>query len=80
MADLLMDRLAALPSAAPDPRRSTRTRERCRATLVRRPPLPRPDTPEPCLRHAVWPQAVTILGTLYLVQAVVLALQFYDRR
>jgi hypothetical protein len=81
MADPLIDRLAELRSADPDPVRSARTRERCRTALARRTaPSPAPDPQRRRRWPTLWPHAVTILGALYLVQALVLAFRFYATR
>lgn len=80
MADPLMDRLAALPSAEPDPLRSARTRQRCRAALVRQAPAPATRAQAPRVRPTIWSPAVAVLGGLYLVQALVIAFRFYATR
>lgn len=79
MADPVMDRLAELPAADPDAVRSQRTRDLCRATLTRRAPSARAAGPRR-RRPALWRPAVTVLGALYLFQALLLALRVYATR
>lgn len=79
MADPVMDRLAELPMAEPDAVRSQRTRDLCRATLARRAPSAMA-AGQRRRRPALWPQAVTVLGALYLLQALVLAFRVYATR
>lgn len=79
MADPLMDQLAALEPAAPDPARSERTRLRGHAHLARQSPTTAPARAARD-RPAVWPSAVAMLGVLYMLQALVMAFRLYTAR
>lgn len=74
MSDPVMDRLAALASAAPDRARADRTRIRCRAAMTTR--APKPLAPPARVRR-LWQPALVLLGLLYVVEALVVALQVY---
>jgi hypothetical protein len=84
MSDPLMSLLAALPAAEPDPARSARTKEQCRARLERAALRARGvtlDAERPRARSdRLWPAAIAALSAAYLADAIVLALGLYGRR
>lgn len=75
MSDPLMDRLASLPDAPPDAVRSARTRALCRARVsVRAAAAP---ASESHAAHGLWRPAIAVLGVLYMIEAMVMALRIY---
>lgn len=75
MSDPVMDRLAALPEAAPDAARAARTRAQCRACL-RAHAVRAVASTEP-RADGLWRPAITALGVLYMIEALMLALGAY---
>ena len=81
MSEPLIQLLAHLPAAAPDPRRGERIKARCRKRLPRqaagpsnsRAPAPRGST------APLWQPFIAALGVAYLTEVVVQALRFYTR-
>ncbi len=76
MSDPLISRLAELPTAQPDRERAQRIRMRCRARLVRR---TRPSTPRVNISRVWWP-ALTVLGVVYVIAAIVQAFSLLSSR
>jgi len=77
MSDPLIQRLSALPMAAPTPARANRIRMRCRARLLKQaPPEPRVFAPRPRTAH-IWQPVIAMLGAAYLTAVVVQALRVY---
>lgn len=79
MAEPLIDLLAALPEAAPDPGRAERLRGRCHARLARqaarRAPAREPRASSPAT--SAWRPLVALLGLAYVVDVIVIALRIY---
>ena len=74
MNDPLLERLARLPDAAPDPDRIARLRARCHARLARRPP--RASRPSARAR-AGWESVVIGVGAGYVIETMRQALYMY---
>ena len=74
MSEPLMDLLAGLPSAEPDPARAGQIRMRCRARLARQ--APRADTRHPTATR-LWQPLILVLGGAYLTGIIVQALRVY---
>lgn len=78
MSDPLIERLAALPLAEPEAARAERTRVVCRARLAaRRPGACAPS--EHRVGPGLWRPAILVIGALYVVEAMAMALAIYER-
>lgn len=85
MSDPLIDLLAMLPPAEPDPRRAERTVRRSRTRLTRPVRWPREAVPKtagsaPVRRATPWTPAVAIVGLVYVWQALSMAFRIYALR
>lgn len=76
MSDPLMERLAGLPGAEPETGRTLRTRAQCRARLAAH-AAPAAASTEPRVGHGLWRPAIAVLGVLYMIEALMLALRVY---
>ena len=74
MSEPLMQLLAELPPAEPEPARAERIRMRCRARLARHAPR-EPDSRIQSAR--VWQPLIAVLGVAYLIGAIVEALRVF---
>ena len=79
MSDALIELLAELPPAEPDPARAERLRMGCRARLARQ--APRASASRGPLQSGrtvqVWQPLIAVLGVAYLTEVIVQALRVY---
>jgi hypothetical protein len=80
MSEQLMQRLAELPAADPDPERAEQIKRRCRAQLSRQ---ARRASAAPTLTPrrkiaAAWQPLLAVLGVAYLTVAIFIALGLHD--
>lgn len=76
MSDPLMERLAGLSGAEPEKGRALRTRARCRARLAANRARAAGSKGQP-IGSGLWRPAITGLGVLYMIEALMLALRVY---
>ena len=79
MPEPLIQSLAELPTAEPDPVRAAQVRGRCRARLKRqaaRQPTSRAPVPRGKMQP-LWQPLIAALGVAYLTEVVVEAIRFY---
>ena len=75
MSEPLMQLLAELPPAEPEPARADRIRMCCRARLAQQAPR----EPDSRVRPAhLWQPLIAVLGVAYLIGAIVEALRLYS--
>ncbi|HZT77347.1 MAG TPA: hypothetical protein VFA27_11855 [Vicinamibacterales bacterium] len=74
MSEPLNRLLAGLPLAEPDPVRTARVRESCRARLARSAPRP---SAAPGSRRPLWQPLIAALGVAYLIAAVAQAVAVF---
>ena len=75
MPEPLIQSLAELPTAEPDPVRAAQVRGRCRARLKRQ--AARQPTSRRGKMQPLWQPLIAALGVAYLTEVVVEAIRFY---